>query len=189
MKKRIIISTIVLIMIFLSGCSTFQILDDPVGEPIQNEEEQDNNKEDKKILAPDFTVIDMEGNEIKLSDYKGKVIFLNFWGTWCPPCRGEMPELEKVYKKYLDEDVQILALNVQGIPQEKSMEEVIQWVNDNEYTMPIAFDIDVIVMQQYSVGSFPTTYLIDKEGYIYGYTIGALNEDQMTEVIERALNE
>ncbi|NLL69957.1 MAG: TlpA family protein disulfide reductase [Epulopiscium sp.] len=146
--------------------------------------------EEEKIEAPDFTAVDGEGNQVSLSDLKGKVVFLNFWGSWCPPCVAEMPHIQSMYEKYTKdrEDVAFLAINDQTQPREKPIAEVKQWLEEKGYTFPVAYDTDSSITQKYSIRAFPTTFMIDKEGYVYGYVPGGLTEEQMEEIIELTLD-
>lgn len=153
-------------------------------------------KPDKeKVQAFDFTLTDQYGNTHTLSDYKGKVVFLNFWATWCGPCKVEMPDIEKIYKEYglNKEDVVILGV---ANPASKdyprnadvSKEEIITFLEDNEYTFPVVFDETGTVLSDYYISAFPTTFLIDKEGNIYGYATGTLTKDIMDNVIKEAMS-
>lgn len=146
----------------------------------------ENSTEEKdKILAPDFSLIDQYGNTHKLSDYKGKVVFLNFWATWCPPCVKEMPHIEAIYKEYKNsgEDVVILGVAIPNIGREGSKEDIIEFLDSNEYTFPVLFDETTEVISKYGISAFPTTYLIDKEGNIKGYIPGAMDKDTMKSII------
>lgn len=143
---------------------------------------------EEQIQLPDFELMDQYGNTHTLSEYKGKTIFLNFWATWCPPCRGEMPEIEKIYEKYgkNKEDVIILGIVTPNLGKEKSKEDIITFLEDNEYYFPTLFDSEGMQMYLYNVNAFPTTVIIDKEGQIANYIPGAMNEDTMEEMIEQA---
>ncbi|MFZ5968642.1 MAG: TlpA disulfide reductase family protein [Bacillota bacterium] len=139
--------------------------------------------------AYDFTLLDREGNEIQLSSLKGKVVFVNFWTTWCGFCKQEMPDMQAVYEKYQDQDVVMLAVNV--LAAEKTgtdMDSVKTFVDESGYTFPILFDVDGTVSQKYKVRALPTTYIIDKEGYISDFVSGAMKKETMIEKIEDALN-
>ena len=113
--------------------------------------------------APDFTLQTLEGETVKLSDYRGKKVFLNYWATWCPPCREEMPEMQRFHEAYEDEVV-ILAVN--GTGSEKSREDVKKFVAENDFTFPILMDKELEINQIYQILSIPTTYFIGTDGVI-----------------------
>lgn len=113
--------------------------------------------------APDITLQTLEGHTVSLSELKGKKVFINFWATWCPPCREEMPEMQKFHEKFGDE-VEILAVN--GTAGEKSVEEVQEYVRKGGYTFPILLDRKLTWTHAYQVISIPTTYFIGTDGVI-----------------------
>lgn len=140
--------------------------------------------------AIDFTLTDQYGNTHTLSDYKGKTVFLNFWATWCPPCRAEMPDIQKLYETYSTEgDDALIVLGVAGPGQgrEKSEEEVKQFLEDNGYTYPVLMDTTGEQFVNYGVYSLPTTFMIDRDGNVFGYASGQLSEDMMKSIIEQTM--
>ena len=141
-------------------------------------------KQKEKPLAPDISMRNADGKKIKLSDFKGKVILLNFWGTWCPPCRGEMPDLDKVYKEYKDAGVLILAANVQGVSREVSVKGVKEWFAKKGYSMPLVFVEAKDASSMYGINAFPTSFFINPEGRVEFYQPGALKEEQMKKALE-----
>ncbi len=152
-----------------------------------NSTNSSNENIEKEPLQPsfDFTLKDQYGNVHKLSDYKGKTVFLNFWATWCPPCRMEMPHIEELYKEfnYNKDDIIILGVAQPG-GEEKDIEGIKQFLNKQGYTFPIVFDESGEVFSDYRIMSLPTTFMINKDGDIYGYVSGALSKDQMKSIIE-----
>ena len=209
-RRSSVLLIIMLVSLSLSGCVfKKEAPEDPppkitINPPsnVENDEKQGripNNDEEKpeddsKIgvfpgdRAPDFSLMDREGNEIKLSDLKGKVVFVNFWTTWCGFCTYEMPFIQEVYEKYKDEEVIILAVDV--LAAEKiGIEEVNEFLDENGFTFPVLYDMDGSTSQQYKVRGFPTTYIIDKEGYIADFVSGAMEKDVMMEKIENVLNQ
>ena len=135
--------------------------------------------EEKSPFAPDFTLVDQNGNEHTLSDYRGKVVFLNFWQTWCGPCQMEIPHIQKIYEEYLeDEDVVILSVN------NEDKEEVQEFMKSFGMSYPTLFDESGQVFRTYGVRSFPTTYMIDRSGEVYGLVRGALSEEDIRYMIE-----
>lgn len=111
--------------------------------------------------APDFQLVDLKGNVQKLSDYKGKVVLLNFWGTFCPPCKKEMPDMQEVFEKWQDAGFEILAVNLA-----ESKVTVEHFVNDLGLSFPILLDDRMSIRKQYGVFRYPTTFFIDRSGKI-----------------------
>ncbi|MCM3163151.1 thiol-disulfide oxidoreductase ResA [Metabacillus litoralis] len=130
--------------------------------------------------APDFVLVDLEGNEHQLSEYKGKGVFLNFWGTWCKPCEREMPYMDNQYDYYKDQGVEVLAVNIA-----ESNVAVQSFVNKHDLSFPIPLDKDRQVLNAYGVGPLPTTFLINPDGIVVGITSGTLTERMIRDYMEQ----
>jgi len=155
-----------------------------------NEEISDeSDEEDTKIPAIDFTLVDQYGNTHTISEYKGKVIFLNFWATWCPPCRMEMPDIEAIYEEYEKNsgDIIILGVAAPNLGKEGSEEDIKKFLKDNGYTYPVVFDQTGDILGQYSIQAFPTTFVIDKDGNLVSYVPGAVDKEFMKMLIDGGL--
>ncbi|WP_028784519.1 peroxiredoxin family protein [Thalassobacillus devorans] len=135
---------------------------------------------EKGQKAPDFELKTMEGETVKLSDYRGKKVMLNFWATWCPPCRAEMPDMQKFYE---NKDIEILAINLTQT--ESSRDDVGKFVEEFGLTFPILMDENAAVANQYQIKPIPTSYFIDSEGYIQYVALGAMNYDLMLQQYEQ----
>ena len=109
--------------------------------------------------TPDFSLTDPEGKKISIKDFRGKTVFLNFWATWCEPCREEMPAMEKLYQEYKNKNFVVLAINVKDRKQE-----ALAFVKELKLTYPVAFDPDAEVASLYGAWGLPTTYLIGPKG-------------------------
>lgn len=159
-----------------------------IGENVEKSNPNNNQENKEKIKAIDFTLYDQYGKEQKLSDYKGKTVFLNFWATWCPPCRKEMPYIEQLYKEYNynKDDVVILGVAFPNMGEEGNEEYIKNFLKKNGYTFPVVFDEGASMMFQYGVYAFPSTFIIDKEGYIIQYVPGGMNKETMEKLIESA---
>lgn len=152
-------------------------------------------KEESEVLpAFDFTLTDQYGTQHTLSDYKGKVVFLNFWATWCPPCKTEMPHIGQLYQEYGQNTGDVVFLGVANPQTEEApynadvkQEEIERFLTDNSLTFPVVFDTTSDVFLDYQINSFPTTFMIDRDGNIYGYVSGGLTKDMMKSIIEQTL--
>ncbi len=121
--------------------------------------------------APAFTVRNLKGNRVQLADHKGKVVILNLWATWCGPCRVEMPGMEKLYRRYRSEGLEILAVSLdKGSP-----DKVQTFADEYQLSFPILLDLDGQVESRYTSFTIPTTYVIDKKGMVVAEVDGAKN--------------
>jgi peroxiredoxin len=130
---------------------------------------------DKGDKAPDFELTTLDGEKVKLSDYKGEKVLLNFWATWCPPCRAEMPDMQKLHDKH--DDVNILAVNLSGT--ESGEEKIRDFIDELDLSFTIPLDTEMEISQMYEVVAYPTTYMIDSDGRIGYKSFGALNYELM----------
>lgn len=155
--------------------------------PSEGSKEQNSELSD----AIDFELKDQFGKVHKLSDYKGKTVFLNFWATWCPPCRAEMPDIQKLYESYQKEaDPEVIILGVAGpkYGQEQSEEGIKKFLEENDYTYPVVMDKGGEIFSKYGITSFPTTFMITTEGKIFGYVSGQLSEEIMKNIISQTIS-
>lgn len=131
-------------------------------------------------LAPDFTLFNLQGEQLTLSDLRGKRVVLNFWATWCPPCEAEMPHMQKYYDKYREQDnVEIVGVNVTYA--KEKVERVEQFVRSYDITFPILLEPDESVARQYEILTIPSTYMIDTAGKIQKKIVGPLDLDTLRE--------
>lgn len=171
------------------------------GAPVTVEEQKENEEtadaeekqETESGLTPaiDFILTDQYGNTHKLSDYKGKTVFLNFWATWCSPCRAEMPDIQKLYGSAETEGedaLVVLGVAAPNLGNEKSEEEIKAFLEENGYTYPVLMDTTGEVFMSYGVNAFPTTFMITREGEVFGYASGQLNEATMKSIVEQTMS-
>nr|WP_295973653.1 redoxin domain-containing protein [uncultured Bacillus sp.] len=157
----------------IAGVLLFGFLAVAVVQAMEKEEKQDNLPGLKiGVKAPDFELESLTGEKVKLSDYRGKKVILNFWATWCSPCKKEMPAMEKFYQRAGD-DVEILAVNIDPQYNVKGFTE------DMGITFPVLLDKKDKVNSTYSVLTIPTTYFINEEGIITNKYLTSMTEDVM----------
>lgn len=128
--------------------------------------------------AVNFALAALDGEGIALSDYDGDVVIMNFWATWCPPCRAEMPGLNRFYEAHREKGMVILAIN-----EEEGVETVRPFIEANNFTFPVLLDLQGQVAQQYSTRSYPTTFIIDREGVIQHVQTGLISEDELARIV------
>lgn len=135
--------------------------------------------------APDFELESLSGEAVKLSDFEGKKLILNFWATWCPPCKAEMPHMQEFYVEQKEKNVEVLAVNLTTA--EKSINDIETFVHDYELTFPVILDQDGEIGNMYQAISIPTTYIIDSDGIIQNKVIGPMDKEMMYELV-RSMN-
>jgi len=130
--------------------------------------------------APNFTLENIEGETVSLADHRGQKVIVNFWATWCPPCREEIPDFIKIYE---EEDVEILAINMTHT-ETSPMEDIEQFVYE-EFAMPfpVLMDKENEVSTQYRIAAYPTSYIIDSEGIVRHMAMGAMTYEQIKETL------
>ena len=121
----------------------------------------------EKYVVPDFSLKDEEGKTYKLSDYRGKVVVLNFWATWCSPCRREMPSMERAYKKWAKEGIELVAVNIGD-----DADKIFAFTGEYDISFTILMDPSSSLYQKYTIPGLPTTYIIDPEGYMVYRVLG-----------------
>lgn len=133
-------------------------------------------------LAPDFEMTTIEGETARLSDYRGQRVFVNFWATWCPPCRAEMPDMQQLYEEQ-DVPFEILAVNL--TESEQSEQNINSFTEDFGLTFPILLDVGSVTAEKYKVKAVPASYMIDTDGRIAFVAPGAMHYDMMAQEIEK----
>lgn len=121
--------------------------------------------------APDFTLKNMQGENVTLSDLRGKVVLVNFWASWCPPCRQEMPSMEELYQHLQDREFEMLAINVE----ENGPDAVAKFLEDKSHSFPILFDPQTQAQRRYNVSRFPETFVVDRNGIVVEHVVGAID--------------
>lgn len=175
MKRYIFL---MMMFLFLVGC-TF-----PKEDAKENSKDSDSLVK-KEITAPDFEMSTFEGNKMKISDFKGKYVVLNFWASWCPPCVEEMPHLQKAYESFLKQgDVVLLGINLTvSRPNEKTEAE--KMIKENQYTFPVLLDETGAAAEAYEVVSIPKTVILYPDGIVAGVINGYMEEGQLENIIKQ----
>ena len=184
-KKTIIL--IVLFIILITGASalynslsknyqpdTLLVEENSNTTATQTPNQTEDSSSESKNLAPNFTVLDLDGNEVNLTDFFGKPIILNFWASWCGPCKMEMPDFNEAYAAYKDE-IEFLMVNMTDGSRE-TVEKASSFIAESGYTFPVYYDTEYSAAITYSVSSLPTTYFLNADGELVTYARGAINE-------------
>lgn len=197
--KKIIISSIFLILLFTGA---YYVVSNTDISPVPNKTNTNSNTTNKeannngtstnnesstnsadnnssKILAPDFSLSDLEGNIVTLSELKGKKVFLNFWASWCDPCKEEMLHIEKLYQETKNSDLIILAIN--STEDKKAIE---SFLKENNLNFTVLMDSREETAINYLTGYIPSSFFINKEGYIVSSIVGYMSYDEMKANIE-----
>lgn len=168
-KRRFIMRTSILLIFVLA-----------VGYTIMTTIFDDRHVVKKNDYAPDFQVETLDGETLYLSDFKGQGVFLNFWATYCPPCKDEMPYMENQYEVFKDKGIEILAINVGEAPLTAK-----KFVERHKLTFPIPLDSREEIYKAYGVGPIPTTFLIDKDGKVVDRVTKGLTEQEIAEMMKK----
>ena len=183
-KKALILLLAGMVLLIAGAAVLYNRLSEGYGGNLmvrENEEIRQEQSEDladsgeELVMAPVFSVADAEGNMVHLSDFYGKPIVVNFWASWCGPCKSEMPDFEEAYITY-GEDVNFLMVNMTDGGRE-TVETAREYIRGQGYTFPVYFDTSQEAAITYGVSSIPSTYFIDSEGYAVAYAQGAITSD------------
>ncbi|WP_255508001.1 peroxiredoxin [Lysinibacillus sp. BW-2-10] len=187
MKKKIIglLVVIVLVVIMVGTYINDQIkADEAISDyALGQEMKLDQEGLEKGQIAPNFTLPTLDGETLTLADLKGKKVILNFWATWCPPCKEEMPHLQNYYDKYAEKDnVEIVAVNLTYT--DRTIEDVRNFANGYNLTFPILLMEEEGINQTYQVLTIPSTFMIDSDGRIQKHIVGPLDQDALREHVK-----
>ena len=194
-KKTVVLILVLVFVVLLVGASVLytrlgqsvapeQLATEPSPAPTVGATE--NTAEEKEpVIAPDFTVYDLEGNAHKLSDFRGKPVLLNFWASWCGPCQMEMPDFQKYYESHGDK-VNFVIVNLTD-GQQETVETASAFIAEKGYTFPVYYDTDIDAATKYGVNAVPVSYFIDAEGYFVAWAQGALSADMLQQGMDLVL--
>ena len=190
MKKLTILNaTLLSSALILSACSSSS----EKKEETNKQTSTSSSSETKATQAFDFTAMDKDGKTVKLSDFKGKKVYINMWASWCGPCMREIPELEKVYQKYKNnKDFVFLSITSPNdaefknqSPQDKSKDVILKKAKELGATYPVLFDVNDRFIINYAIRSFPTHILINSDGTFETRIAGSVNEETLTKELEK----
>ncbi len=170
LRSGVILGTLILSWI-LSSCIKAPPLTFPLSPPALNPPTPNVVTPAAAPTAPDFTLTTLEGETVHLSDYRGQIVLLNFWASWCPPCNEELPALNAYYAAHKDQGLVLLGVDV-----DETADVVRDFVQQKGITYPILLDPQGKASADYSVTGMPTTFIIDREGRLIGYWPGELTE-------------
>ena len=196
----VILSMLLFAMVILAGCATGQppaaappVTPESYGpaEPPAAPEEADtptapsqNEPIVKGMEAPDFTLVDLDGVERSLTDYRGQVVMLNFWASWCGFCRAEIPDMNAVYADLADQGFEIVAVNLGEDP-----DHLRQFAAEYEIEFPVLTDVDGLTVPLYMIRSIPTSYFLDHDGVVQVIYGGAIPEDTLRSIVQSLLEQ
>lgn len=180
-KSKTLMGLAIFIVFLVGAYIAYTRLSEDVKPADSNQNENASRESGKKTAAPDFAVTDAKGNEIRLSDFAGKPVVLNFWASWCPPCKSEMPRFDAKYGEVKDSVVFMMVDLVDG--QRETQAKGQQYVADQGFTFPVYFDKQQQAAAAYGISSIPTTIFIDANGDILAGYQGAIDEKTLTSAI------
>ena len=198
-KNNVLLWALLLVVIIGGGFFLSQKLDSEKNEIDLNAENEnadsntstDNNLESiqnyievDKTLLPEFKLKDENDNEVSINDFYGKFVVLNFWASWCPPCKAEMPDLQKLHNEFEEkDDYVLLSVNLTD-GQRETKAKADKFISDNNYDFNLLYDYDGIAFNLFNVQSVPSTFFIDEKGYAKGLIIGLTTQDDIKTVLE-----
>ena len=192
MNKKTLILLLILVVLIAGASVLYNTLADRVdmdnlatGETVPAEVPEGTEAPVNANLAPDFTVYDLEGKAVSLSDFRGQPVILNFWASWCGPCKSEMPDFQAKFEEY-GEQIHFLMVNLTDGSQE-TVESAQGFVDGQGYTFPVYFDTDYSGAMAYTVSAVPATYFIDEAGNLVAYGKGALTGETLQRGIDMLL--
>ncbi|MBQ9238565.1 MAG: TlpA family protein disulfide reductase [Treponema sp.] len=136
---------------------------------------------DNAVTAPDFIVRDANNSPVRLSDFRGKPVIINFWASWCPPCRSEMPDFDAAYKQYGDAIVFLMINLTDG--SHETMARAQSYVDKQRYSFPVYFDTEAQAAIAYDIRTLPQTYFIDRAGHVAAYAASAIGSQHIEQGI------
>ena len=176
MKKNFKIGLVVVLALTIIGLGAYYQLNKPTESKQSQQQPQGEIGTDINDIAPDFELTNLEGEEVSLSDYRGQYVILNFWATWCPPCREEIPDLNQFHEENKKEFV-VLAVNLG-----EAKQKVRQFISYGGYTFPVLLDKGKEIGREYKISAIPTSYFINPQGKIKYIKKGAVSKTELDKI-------
>ena len=178
MKKKVLV-----LLLFILSLISFAI-------PLSNMDKDGN------VTLPNIELVDQYGKKYNLQDYKGKVIMINFWVSWCSDCKAEMPKVVELYKEYGENKKDLIILGVatpisKEYPNNKDRidkKTLLKYIEDNKYIFPTLFDETGKTYAEYEIAEYPSTFIIDRNGHLKVFVKGAVSKEELKKHIENVLN-
>ena len=180
--KKTFLWVMILVIVLAGAYVAYTIL----GEDYRPDDSVDDDISEERTKAPDFTVVDAEGNAVNLYDFIGKPLVVNFWASWCGPCRSEMPDFDEAYSEYCDKVIFMMINLADG--RRETVQSGLEYVLEQGFSFPVYFDIGLEASLSYGITSYPTTIFIDEEGYFVTGYIGAINKEVLQEALDLLLD-
>ena len=191
MKQKRTLVILLLVIVLLLGGGTFASrtlsrLTEPTVPYAPSAQSDLTGEAQESAPAPDFTVYNADGSTVALSEKQGKPVFINFWATWCPPCRSELADINKAYETYGDR-IEFMMVDLTDGYNGEDQPTVEAFVAENGYTFPVYFDLDSSAAMAYGVRSIPTTVLVAADGTLLHTQMGAMSESQIEQLMQSLL--
>lgn len=182
-KNQFLLVAVAFVLLFAGAGIFYKMLSQTYVPPSETDPQE---KAPAAEPAPDFTVLDRDGMQVQLSDFLGRPVVINFWATWCSPCKEELPVFDRAAQEY-GEEVAFLMVNLTDGGRD-TVESVTEFVQENGYTFPLYFDTAYSAAQAYGVYAIPVTVLITEEGTLLDTRIGAVDEDTLMQDLEKLMS-
>ena len=184
-KKKLLWASVIMVALLIGASALYNRLAEDIDHDNlsgTSTDTPDNTQQElPKEFPPDFTVIDASGKEVKLSDFRGKPTVVNFWASWCGPCKSEMPDFDAVYQR-MGDDIHFLMVNMTDGGQE-TLAGAQKFIADSGYTFPVYYDTQYSATMAYGAYSLPMTFFFDADGYVIAQATGAIDKDTLMQGI------
>jgi len=171
-------AVILIVMGIIMACGGFKV--------IGNSSPSNDDQEEAANQAVDFTLTDQNNQTVSLDDFEGKIVYMNFWGTWCGVCRNEIGDIQTLYDRYKDSDeVAVITVVYPNGGDETDIDGIKQFINEHNITFPVLFDEKGTLFERYGIYSFPTVFVIDKDQSVYGYLSGGIDINVMENILQQ----
>ena len=188
-KRTLVILILVIVLLLVGGTFAYRTLSrltEPTVPYAPSAQSDLTGEAQESAPAPDFTVYNADGSTVALSEKQGKPVFINFWATWCPPCRSELADINKAYETYGDR-IEFMMVDLTDGYNGEDQPTVEAFVAENGYTFPVYFDLDSSAAMAYGVRSIPTTVLVAADGTLLHTQMGAMSESQIEQLMQSLL--